>query len=70
MIRHYHLKEINIAMMKANTKGMTDITKVTMRVNGKAMNRLDSVNRVGRAMVNPAIRGKEEEDGATIVCDA
>ncbi len=56
-------------MMKANTKGMMDITK-TMIINGKVMNHLASVNPVDRVTVSLAIRGKEEEDGATIVCDA
>jgi len=57
-------------MMKANTKGMMDITKMTMMINGKVMNRPASVNPVDQVTVSLAIRGKEEEDGATIVCDA
>jgi len=69
MIRHYHPKEINIAMMKTDMEKMMDITKMMM-VNGRATNRLDSVNQVGRVTVSPVIRGKEEENGATIVCDA
>jgi len=58
-------------MMKVNMEKMMDITKKTMTmINGKEMNRLDSVNLVDRVTVSPATQGKEEEDGTTIVCDA
>lgn len=69
MMRHYHLKEINIAMMKGNTEKM-GIIRTTMMDIGREMTHLGSVSREDQVTVAPVIRGKGEDDGTTTVCDA